>query len=362
MDRGLASASNEKLLRSRGLHYIVASRFGEEQSFGDDFLNADFKVLRDHPDNKVEVYLKQENELTYLLCKSSARKAKEESMRNRAEARLDQDLERLGKLIDTGKRKSPSVVQQAIGRIKERHSSVAQYYAIEFTPFSFEYEIPAAANVPKQLVNSLKKLQKKATDYAISHVKLKSELEKLSQKYGDDYKKIKINVIDPQFTGEPLDEKRAKLQNLDGNYLLKTTRQDLKDEQIWRMYVMLTRVEAAFRNLKTDLGLRPNYHLREDRVEGHVCVTILAYHLLHSIEYMLRESNCHFSWATVKRVLSSHNYATIILPTVHGNVIYLRKPGIPEPVPQVIYTKLQLEPNEIPTRKTEITKKASKVE
>ncbi len=360
MDRGIASSANEELLKSRGLNYIVATRSGEEKPFIDDFINADFKELKDDRNNRVEIFLKQKNDLTYVLCKSSARKTKEQAMRNQAEQRLDQNLASLKKLIDTGKRKDPSAVQQAIGRIKERHSKVSHYYSIEFTPYLFEYQISADVDLPKRFVNSLEKLHDKATHFKISHVKLKSELDKLSQKYPDDYKKIKIDITNPQFIGEPLDEKRQKLQNLDGNYLLKTTRQDLSDEQIWQMYVMLTRVEAAFRNLKTDLKLRPNFHQKEIRVEGHVFITILAYHLLHSIEHTLKENNCTHSWATVKRVVSSHTYSTIILPTVHDTVIHLRKPGMPEPAHQEIYDKLQIQPATLTTRKTMILKKYAK--
>ena len=360
MDRGVASSDNEKLLQSKGLKYIVATRSGEEKPFINDFLNADFKVLKDHHNNKVEVFLKQENDLTYLLCKSSARKDKEQAMRNQAEERLDENLAGLKKLIDTGKRKNPLVVQQAIGRIKERHSKVSHYYDIEFTPYLFKYQIPADVALPKRLVNSLGKLQNKATDFKISHVKLKSELDTLSQKYPDDYKKIKLDVTDPKFIGKPLDEKREKSQNLDGNYLLKTNRQDLSDNEIWKMYVMLTRVEAAFRNLKTDLKLRPNFHQKKTRVEGHVFITILAYHLLHSIEHKLRENDFPHSWATVKRVVSSHNYSTIILPTIHDTVIHLRKHGVPEPAHQEIYEKLQIQLATLPTHKTEIMKKCAK--
>jgi len=357
MDRGIAGDNNEKLLQSKGLDYIVATRSGEEKTFIDDFINADFKVLKDDKNNKVEVLLKQETDLTYLLCKSTARKAKEQSMRNRAEGKLDHDLDKLRLLIETGKRTEPLVVQQAIGRIKERHSRVSHYYSIKYTPFSFDYQIPDDAEVPKRLVNSLEKLKSKASQYKISHVKLQSELEKLSQKYPHDYLKISTQLAEPIFSGEPIDEKKANSQNLDGNYLLKTTRKDLSDEQIWRMYVMLTRVEAAFRNLKTDLKLRPNFHQKEKRVNGHVFITILAYHLLHSIEVTLRENDCTISWATAKRLVSSHGYSTIILPTVDGKVIHLRKPGIPEPVHEEIYKKLQINSANLPTRKIEIYKK-----
>ncbi len=95
---------------------------------------------------------------------------------------------------------------------------------------------------------------------------------------------------------------------------------------------MLTRVEHAFRHLKTDLGLRPNYHHIEDRVDGHVFVFILAYQLLNSIEYRLRQRRCNSSWRTVKRIVTSHIYSSIIIPTRDGKTIRLRKLGEPEAV------------------------------
>ncbi len=116
------------------------------------------------------------------------------------------------------------------------------------------------------------------------------------------------------------------------------------------MYVMLTRVESAFHNLKTNLKLRPNFHQKEKRVDGHVFITILAYHLLNSIEQMLREKNCTSSWAAIKQIASSHTYSTITLLTTCCTVIHLHKPGKPESVHEEIYQKLQINSNHLPTR------------
>ncbi|HLE86580.1 MAG TPA: hypothetical protein VI727_02825 [Candidatus Brocadiaceae bacterium] len=67
----------------------------------------------------------------------------------------------------------------------------------------------------------------------------------------------------------------------DGSYLLRTNRRDLTEQEIWQLYVMLTSVERAFRNLKSDLGLRPIYHQKERRVDAHIFISVLAYHVLH---------------------------------------------------------------------------------
>ena len=93
---------------------------------------------------------------------------------------------------------------------------------------------------------------------------------------------------EPDLSWQTIDELEAKARALDGNYLLKTNREDLSDYAIWNMYMMLTQVEDAFRNLKSNLGLRPNRHHKERRADGHIFITLLAYHLLDAIEFVLR--------------------------------------------------------------------------
>ena len=118
------------------------------------------------------------------------------------------------------------------------------------------------------------------------------------------------------------------------------------------MYMMLTQVEDAFRKLKSNLGLRPNRHHKEKRVDGHINITILAYHLLHAIEFTLQNKAINTTWPSINRVLTSHTYSTITLPTVDGPVINLRKPGIPENIHQQIYNKLGVNYSNLPITKT----------
>ena len=152
-------------------------------------------------------------------------------------------------------------------------------------------------------------------------------------------------------TWGPIEEIREKETGLDGNYLLKTNRTDLNADEIWKLYVTLTRIENAFRDLKSYLGLRPNQHQKEDRVDGHIFISILAYHLLHAIEYMLQSQGVHSRWTTIKRVVSTHDYSTIQLPTTAGPVINIRKPGIPEGIHMEIYEKLKVDYKHLPLRR-----------
>jgi transposase len=355
-DRGVVSEDNIKLVESEtyGLKYIVACRSGEEQNFLSDFQNGAFNPLinEENGKTKVEIFLKKDGDISYLLCKSEGRYAKENAMRTRREKKLEEELTSLKESIKTGKHKNPVDIERMIGRKKEKYCSVAKYYDITFEPQHFDFSLPDGEVFPKRLINSLNKLKIKVNTYEMSYVKMKSRLEKLENTYQDHFPKINTQIKEPHLLWNPIDELEASARALDGNYLLKTNRDDLSEEKIWNMYMMLTGVENAFRNLKSNLGLRPNRHHREDRVDGHIFITILAYHLLHAIEFTLSRKDDHTYWPTVKRVLINHTYSTIVLPTVEGPVINLRKAGMPEDIHQKIYAKLGVDYASLPVAKT----------
>ncbi len=72
-----------------------------------------------------------------------------------------------------------------------------------------------------------------------------------------------------------------------GTYVIESTFTEKSAEEIWLLYMTLTRVEAAFRSMKTDLGTRLIYHQIARRTEGHLFISVLAYHLLINIEHRL---------------------------------------------------------------------------
>lgn len=353
-DRGMVTEENIKLVESEpyNLKYIIATRGEEEKKFLSDFQDGDFKSLSGEGEkkNKVEIFLKKEGNISYLLCKSEGRYAKESAMRNNKEKKLEEELTTLKKLVKAGKRKSPTDVERMIGRKKEKYSQVAKYYDITFVAQYLDFSLPEGEEFPRHLIKTLSKLKDKVNKYEISFLKMTSQLEKLEKTYESHFSKIKIEKKEPDLSWNTIDELEAKA--LDGNYLLKTNREDLSDEKIWNMYMMLTGVENAFRNFKSNLGLRPNRHHVETRVDGHIFITILAYHLLHAIEFTLRKKGDCTSWPSIKRVLRTHSYSTIILPTVEGPVINLRKAGIPEGVHQKIYNNLGVTYSNLPIAKT----------
>ncbi len=120
---------------------------------------------------------------------------------------------------------------------------------------------------PKRLAQSLQTLKEKADSNAISVPALNKRLASIAAKYPQAYSRLLIHLKEPQLNWETIDEIEEKERNLDGNYLLRTNRRDLQKHQIWHLYMTLTRMENAFRNLKSHLGLHPLYHQHENRVE-----------------------------------------------------------------------------------------------
>ena len=352
-DRGMVSNDNLKLLNKYdNLKYILMCRPNEESIFTEDFHNQQFSLLegRDRKP-KVEIFLKEVEDAVYLLCKSEGRKAKETAMRNKAEERLEAELTNLSTQIQKGRENNPVTIERRIGKFKERHSKVAKYYEIKYQHREFSYTVPDDMMIAKRFSNSLKKLKNKVEKNKISFPALTKKLTEFNQKYTSDYLKINIHLKKPKLTWGTIDEIQDKGRKSDGNYLLKTNRKGLEQAEIWNLYVMLTRIENAFRDLKSYLGLRPNYHQKEQRVDGHIFISILAYHLLHSIEYTLRHKGNHSRWATIRRLVSTHNYSTIQLPTTKGTVINVRKPGIPEAVHTDVYNKLGIDYKNLPIKK-----------
>jgi hypothetical protein len=141
-------------------------------------------------------------------------------------------------------------------------------------------------------------------------------------------------------------------EKLDGGYVLKTDRQDLTAEEIWRTYMLLTRVEAAFRAMKSPLLERPIFHHLEDRTQTHIFLCILAYHLLVAIEKRFLDHGVHTSWWTLREQLSTHQVITVVLPTRDGRVLKIRKGSIPEPIHKEIYKTLGIPGNIVKPVKT----------
>src|SRR5208337_4449211 len=130
-----------------------------------------------------------------------------------------------------------------------------------------------------------------------------------------------------------------------GVYCLRTTLTEPDDATLWRIYAMLTNLEAVFRSLKTDLGLRPVYHQIERRVEGHLFISVLAYYVVHTLRLRLKAKGINEAWETTRNTLSSQVRITTTLQRRDGRTVHVRKASRPEPRQQQIHTALNLSAN-----------------
>ena len=114
----------------------------------------------------------------------------------------------------------------------------------------------------------------------------------------------------------------------------------LDENTLWHTYTMLTDLEAVFRSLKSELGMRPVFHQITKRVTGHLFISVLAYHLVHSIRYRLKETGITSSWSDLRKQLAGQNRVTISMQCRNNDVVHVRKSTRPEPRQQKIYSAL----------------------
>ena len=120
-------------------------------------------------------------------------------------------------------------------------------------------------------------------------------------------------------------------------------------------YTMLTDLEAVFRSLKSELGMRPVYHQKTDRVEGHIFITLLAYNLVHQIRLKLKARGINDSWETIRTTLSTQMRTTATLRSEEGEQIHIRKSSYPNASQQVLLRALELTWNPGKMEKTIVT-------
>jgi len=127
-----------------------------------------------------------------------------------------------------------------------------------------------------------------------------------------------------------------------GCYVIKTDVLSLNAKQIWDFYTNLTEVESAFKSLKSELGTRPIHHQRDDRVESHLFISVLAYSILKSITYTLGKKRCKKTWTSIKFILSTHIRSSIFISDIKGHRHHFRQTGLPEAEAKGIFRMLKI--------------------
>ncbi len=99
----------------------------------------------------------------------------------------------------------------------------------------------------------------------------------------------------------------------------------MDEKTLWKTYTTLTDLEAVFKSLKSELGLRPIFHQKQSRVDAHLFITLLTYSIVHTIRYKLKKSGIHYSWDTIRGILESTNRVTTSMKCKDGTTLYIRQ-------------------------------------
>ncbi len=286
MDRGVATEDRIQWLRQEGYRYLVASRQGTRQFDPEAAVTVEtasktpLQLHKEVSDDGKEVR---------LYCRSQQRAEKEKGIHERFSRRFEQGLSRLSEGLRRPRtHKGIGKVRERIGRLKEQSRGMAQHYTIEV----------------------------------------------LTDESGQ-----KATGLTWKRQPRP-----GSMATHPGVYCLRSNQTDWDEESLWRTYTTLTDVEAVFRSLKSELGLRPIYHHKPLRSEGHLFLTVIAYQLVQVIRKRLKQRGNCSSWTTLRRILEGQQRVTVTFRRGDGRTLHVRKATRAEPDQKAIYDALGIDP------------------
>ena len=294
MDRGIATEERVQWLDEHRYRYLVVSRERIRQF--DPEAAQRIETASRHGVHLHKV-VSEDGREARLFCFSEERADKERAIVDRFARRFETALTGLSNGLSRPRtRKRVDQVWERIGRLKANNRRVAQHYDVE--------------------------LDTDPTGERATAVR---------------------------FTRRPLE---GSMMTHPGVYCLRTNQTDWDEETLWRTYVTLTDLEAVFRSLKSELGLRPIFHHKPIRAEGHLFLSVIAYQLVQVIRRRLRETGQRASWNTIRRTLEGQQRITATFRRADGRTLHVRKATRAEPPQQAIYDALDLDPAPGATTKT----------
>jgi transposase len=282
MDRGMIKPADLEWLAKRGSRYIVGTPKGQLKSFADKLKSGPWEAVR--PGLDVQRCDGTEGQDTFLLCRSADRAAKERAMRERFERRIEQGLGKIAASCEQ-RRYKVGVVERRLGRLLAKNSRAARLFQVDVEPREEGGSTITWSKRPASL------------NWATAS---------------------------------------------EGCYVLRTNVAEWSGSEIWRAYMQLTDAEAAFRNQKTDLKLRPVWHQREDRVEAHILVCFLAYVLRKTLEGWSERAGLGHSPGKLLEEFARIQSTDVVLPTKDGRVVRLRCVVQPDKAQKILLDHLGL--------------------
>ncbi len=272
IDAGIADDKNLEELDKKGYKYVCVSR-KRIKDYPIDTSKPKTIRLTDREKNKVELSIFKPGGYndTWMYVESEAKRRKENSMNVKLRQRFEEDLNSIkASLSKKGGTKLINKVWERIGRAKQKHNRVSARYNL-----------------------------------------------KVSEKQG------KATNLTWTITENKIKDDKSK-----GVYFIRTNYEKTQEGTLWDIYNTIREVEATFRSLKSDLNLRPVHHQNDERIEAHLYLTMLAYQIVNTIRYMLKQKGINHDWRNIVRIMSTQKIQTIKLPT-DKKVMHIRKPSSP---------------------------------
>jgi transposase len=287
MDRGIPTEATLKKMRERKISYLVGTPKGSINKHEKQWLTLPWKQVRD----SVQVKLYEHQEELYVLARSDGRQAKEIAIRRKRLVRLLRKLRAM--------RRSLPGRDQLLLRIGAAKKEAGR--AFGFVTIT----LPAATET----------VTRTSFHFRVEKIKLR------------------------------------QAEQRDGHYLLRSNLTAEDPAVLWTRYIQLTNIEAAFRSLKSDLGLRPIHHRLERRVEAHIFVAFLAYCLQVTLKNSLRNQAPGLSPQAVMEKLATIQMIDVWIPTRDNRWLVMPRYTQPSQEVQILLDKLCMElPKQPPPR------------
>lgn len=307
IDAGISSEDNLRLIKEKGYNYLCVSR----KALTNYEVRPDARTVIVHDCKEQPIKLQEvhvEGEDYYLKIDSPAKALKEESMNRKFRQHFEEGLQSISSSLEkkSGTKKYEAVLKR-IGKLEGKYPSIARYYTI---------------NVEKD------------------------------DKSG--------NATSVTWTLE-IPEK-----NVNGTYFLRTNVSDLDEKTTWDYYNLIREIECSNRQLKTDLSLRPIYHKKDDRSDGHIFLGLLAYWIVNIIRHQMKKANEKKKmadpnpkaeyptpyWTEIVRIMSTQKAVTSEAVNTLGEKVEMRICSTPTEQAADIYSMLNYK--QMPFRKIKI--------
>ena len=300
LDAGIATEDNLQKIKEKGYNYLCVSR----RRLTDYEIAPDAKTVTVHDCKKQPIKLTQvkheENGDYYLEINSPAKQLKEESMNCNFQKRFEEELDKIRMSLGTKHgTKSYQKVIERVGRARQKYPSIAKYYVIDYIPDNVEK--------PKNMADIVWRI--------------------------------------------------AVPENVDkdsGIYFLRTNVATFDEKTTWDYYNLTREIECTNRQLKTDLNLRPIHHQKDDNSDAHLFFGLLAYWVVNTIRYRLKQSGMTHYWSEIVRIMSTQKAITTEATNALGETVHLRQCSEPTKAANDVYERLKYK--KMPFRKIKIDK------